>query len=64
MEWVRSKIRKSRVSQARYGLSEGSSSSLTGGRLIGMEINIVTPWGMCHHEIWESQPPGTLKACL
>jgi len=35
------------VSQARYGLSEDSSVSLVGGRLVGMEINIMTVWGMC-----------------
>jgi hypothetical protein len=63
MEWV-GRLERSGVSQARYGLSEDSSLSLVGGRLVGVEINIVTPWGMCRHEIWEPQPPGTLKGCL
>ena len=35
------------MSQARYGLSEDSSVSLVGGRLVGLEIIIVTPWSMC-----------------
>ena len=35
------------MSQARYGLSEDSSVSLVGGHLVGVEIIIVTPWGMC-----------------
>jgi hypothetical protein len=34
------------VCQARYGLSKDSSVSLVGGRLVSVEMNIVTPWGM------------------
>jgi hypothetical protein len=35
------------VSQIRYVLGEDSSEPLVGGRPVGMEINIVTLWGMC-----------------
>jgi hypothetical protein len=35
------------VSQARYGLSEDSSVSLVGGRIVGVEISVVTPCGKC-----------------
>jgi hypothetical protein len=35
------------VSQSRYGLSEDSSVSLVGGRIVGVEISIVIPWGKC-----------------
>jgi hypothetical protein len=46
MEWVGIRLERSGVSQARYGLSENSSVPLVGGRLVDVEINIVTVWGM------------------